>query len=58
MDAKLITRAHWGDLEGMYFAGLVRLSLVDHRLGDAELEVLARMTNLVEVRRGRAGEDV
>jgi site-specific DNA recombinase len=26
MDAKLITRAHWGDLEGMHFAGLVRLS--------------------------------
>ncbi len=26
MDATLITRAHWGDLEGMHFAGLVRLS--------------------------------
>jgi len=26
MEAKLITRAHWGDLEGMHFAGLVRLS--------------------------------
>jgi site-specific DNA recombinase len=26
MDAKLITRAHWGDLAGMNFAGLVRLS--------------------------------
>jgi hypothetical protein len=26
MDAKLSTRAHWGDLEGMNFAGLVRLS--------------------------------
>lgn len=43
MDGRLIERAHWGDLEGMQLAGLVRLSFEPH-LGDEPKQAKGYMT--------------